>query len=225
MEFIDIATEQTTAATDLVLAVVSVSAALYIRRHGETDRWKSWLWCWIFALLAIAAVLGAAAHGLKLSAALRALLWQPLNLSLGLLVALFVVAVVHDSRGYHGSRQLLYPMLLVGGMFFCSTLIWPDDFLPFVIYQALAMLFALAGYVWLALRQHMAGAWLMAVGVLLTMVAAALQASHAVFFTLIWPFDHNGVYHLAQIAALVPLLAGLIKSLSRGSKDHACAGV
>jgi len=44
-------------------------------------------------------------------------------------------------------------------------------------------------------------------------VAAAIQATQAASFTFIWPFDHNGVFHLVQMVALVVLCAGLQSSL------------
>jgi hypothetical protein len=45
--------------------------------------WKKAIWASVFALLAAGSALGAAAHGLELSASLRTTLWQPLYLSLG----------------------------------------------------------------------------------------------------------------------------------------------
>lgn len=213
MEFIDIPTEQTTAVTDAILAVMAIAAAVYLQRIGQKNRWKTALWVWAFGLLALAAILGAIAHGFKMSETFQTFLWHPLNLSLGLLVALFMVAVVCDIWGETIARRVLPIMAIIGVVFFGITLVGPDSFLVFIIYEAVAMLFALGGYTWLACRGHLQGAWLMAAGIFMAIIAAGVQAGNVFSFTFIWPFDHNGVYHLIQMAGIGLLVAGLRKAL------------
>ena len=99
MEFIHNPTEQTTAVTDAVAAAMAIAAAVYLHRIGQKNRWKTSLWIWFFGLLALAAILGSIAHGFKISKAFQPFLWYPLYLSLGLLVAFFIVAVVYDIWG------------------------------------------------------------------------------------------------------------------------------
>ena len=48
----------------------------------------------------------------------------------------------------------------------------------------------------------------MALGLLLSIVAGGLQAS-SLHITLIWPFDHNGRYHLGQLAGVMALQVDL----------------
>ena len=213
MEFIDIPVEQTTAVTDAVLAVMAIAVIVYLYRIGRGDRWKATIWIGIFTLLDITAALGTVAHGLKMSNAMQTTLWHPLNLSLGLLVAYFVVAVVYDISGEAASRKIIPLMTLIGAGFFATTLLWPGSFLLFIIYEAVAMLFALAVYIRVALRGDLAGAWLLVAGVFTTIVAAGIQASKAVAFDFVWSFDHNGAYHLVQMVAVVLLVAGLRRSL------------
>ena len=95
MKFIDIPTEQTTAITDVFLALVALGCLRYLRQIGTGNPWKTNLWSWVFGLLALAAILGAIAHGFQMSRKLNNLIWQPLNLSLGITVALFVAAVIY----------------------------------------------------------------------------------------------------------------------------------
>ena len=213
MEFIDIPTEQTTAVTDAILAVLAIASAVHLHRIGPKDRWKANLWAWVFRLLAIAAALGAIVHGFKMSPSLHAFLWHPIKLSLGLLVALFMVAAVYDMWGATNARRALLAMVLIGIGFFGITLIWPDNFLVFIVYEVVAMLFALGGYTWMAFRGRLKGAWLMAGGIFTTIVAAGVQAGRLVSFTFIWSFDHNGVYHLIQMAGIVLIVAGLKRDL------------
>ncbi|MGD8999068.1 MAG: hypothetical protein PVF75_01525 [Granulosicoccaceae bacterium] len=213
MEFTDVATEQTTAATDAILAVILIVAAVYVHRSGRQMSWKSSLWSWVFSLLAAASILGAIAHGLELAKAHQTLLWHSVYVSLGLSVALFIVAIAYDIWGVVVARRLLPIMLIIGSGFFVLTLIGSGDFEVFIIYESVAMLFALGGYVWLACYGRLDGAWLMAAGILVSIVAAVVQAGNAVLVTLIWPFDNNGVYHLIQMIGVILLMAGLRTAL------------
>jgi hypothetical protein len=213
MKFTDIPTEQSTAITDAILALLALGCLWYLRRIGQSDPLKTNLWLWIFGLLALAAILGTIAHGFQMSARLNHLFWQPLYLSLGLTVALFVVAVVYDMWGYEAARRVLPVMLVIGVAFYGVTVLIPGSFLVFIIYEAMAMLFALGIYGWLAWQGQLNGAWLMTAGILITIIAAGVQASEAISVTIIWPFDHNGLYHLIQMLGLLVLVAGLRAAL------------
>lgn len=213
MEFIDIPTEQTTAVTDAILAVIAIVITVYLHRISQGNRWKATLWVCFFGLLALASILGTIAHGLKMSKMIQALLWHPLNLSLGLLVAIFMVAVVYDIWGEAIARRVLPIMVIIGASFFGVTLVWPDSFLAFIIYEAVVMFFALGGYIWMACRGHLEGVWFMIAGVFVTIIAATTQASNTLSFTFIWSFDNNGVFHLLQIVGVMLLMAGLRKAL------------
>jgi len=218
MQFNPIPTELTTAATDVALGVSAIGCASHLLRFRENDRWKVRLWCWVFGMLAVAALLGAVAHGFVWSARLWDLLWQPIFLLLGLTVALFVVGAIYDWLGLEAARRTVPSMVFLAVAFFVITRLVSGSFLVFVLYEAVAMLFALVVYGVLAARKATRGMSLMLLGVGLNIVAAAIQATQAVTFTLIWPFDHNGVFHLVQMVALVVLFAGLRSSLSAASQ-------
>lgn len=214
MELNPIPTELTTAATDALLAILALACLRWLARRRAADPAKVTLWILVLALLAVASALGAVAHGLALSSDAIYLLWQPLFLSLGLVVALFVVAAVYDGIGPRAARKLLIPALVVGAAFYLVTLLFPGTFLVFVAYEAVAMLVALGLYVRLALRSGAGWAWLMVLGIGLNIVAAGIQASGAVRLNLGIPLDHNGVFHLVQMVAIVVLVAGVGRSLS-----------
>jgi len=218
MQFIDSATEQTTAATDVVLALLAVYCAVLLRRFRLTDPFKVGVWTWTFVLVALAAALGAVAHGFEMSQRLWDQIWQPLNLCLGLAVALFCVGAFYDSWGRRFARRALPPMICLGVVFYAATTVIQKGFLVFVIYEALAMITALVIYVRLAVGDRLPGALVMALGILVNILAAAVQASGSVGFTLVWEFDHNGVFHLIQVFGLLLLYAGLhvaLRSLSQ----------
>lgn len=206
-----IMTELTTAATDALLAAVSLGCMVVLMRRRASQRRRFGIWSWVFGLLAFASLLGAIAHGLDLSPAAREWLWRPLFLSLGLVVALFVVGAVFDFRGERAARATLVPMLVLGVGFFLVTQVLSGSFLVFVAYEAVAMLAALGVYLLLAFRRQLEGAGLIAAGILLNIAAAAVQASDY-SFTIVVPLDHNGMFHLVQIVALVVLTLGLSRS-------------
>ncbi|MBC8332153.1 MAG: hypothetical protein H8E28_09255 [Anaerolineae bacterium] len=209
MEFMDIPTELTTAATNAVIVVFMLAFITYFRRFGNKDRWKVNLWVWAAGLQCVAVFFGTIVHGFKLPDTTKLILWQPIYLSLGLLVAIFVVAAIYDVWEQAAARRMLPIMLVIGVTFFGVTLIWTNSFLVFVIYQAVAMLVALGGYTWLASKKRLEGAWWMAAGIVTSIVASGIQASKAVSFTLIWPFDHNGTFHLILIVGFIFLTVGL----------------
>lgn len=214
-------TELTTAATDGLIALVSLVCMAALLRHRTEHRWRVTVWSWVFALLAFASVLGALAHGLDLAPPTRAWLWRPLYLSLGLVVALFVVGAVSDFLGEKTARKMLIPMLGLALAFFVVTQVGTGAFFVFVAYEGLAMLAALGMYLSLALRRTLAGAGTIAAGILLNIAAAAIQSVDSIAITILVPFDHNGVFHLVQVAALVTLTAGLLRSMARQRADRA----
>jgi hypothetical protein len=208
-------TELTTAATDAILAVLALFCIRWLAARRAAAPAKVTVWILVLALLAVASALGAVAHGFDHSSDVLYLLWQPLFLSLGLVVALFVVAAAYDGFGPETARRLLIPALAVGACFYLITLLFPGTFLVFVLYEALAMLAALALYFRLALKSGERWPWLMVLGIALNIVAAGIQASGSVRLNIGVPLDHNGVFHLVQMVAIVVLVVGVGRSLER----------
>ena len=131
-----------------------------------------------------------------------------LNLALALAVSLFVVGVINDLWSYLASRKALPFMLFVGLGFYLTTLIYPEVFFLFIVYEGLALSFALCAYLFLTVAGE-PGAGFIASGALLSMIAAGLQARKSIVLKLIWKFDHNGIYHIVQTIGLLFLIAGL----------------
>lgn len=209
LELVDIATERSTAATDVALALLALVLAAQLIRTPLMNGWRTKVWVFAFCLLGAGASLGAIVHGLVLPEELFQLLENALILCLGLMIALFVVASVHDIWGEPRSRRLLLPMLSVGIAFFVITLFSADSFVLFIFYQSVATLFALAGYAWLSYRRSLGGAGWIAAGILVTILAAAVQATGSMSVRIIWPLDHNGIFHLMQMPGLLLMMRGL----------------
>lgn len=211
IDFIEIPTEQTTAATDLIMALMAIWAAFKINKEGrKVSPLKTRIWVWVFVLLAIGALFGTIAHGFKMDDQTNHLLWQPLFLSLGLAVSLFAVGAIYDLKGISMPKFTIPLLVLLGLVFYLVTVLIPGSFLVFILYEGVVMLFALISYISLAARNKLNGAWWMVGGIAITILAAAIQASEAVSFSLIWEFDHNGIFHLVQMVGIVVLLNGLM---------------
>jgi hypothetical protein len=215
MKYIKDPTEQTTAITDIILAMVAFGGILIlcwnIANHSEL--WKIIIWSAAFGLIGLAAALGTVAHGLVISPAVHDRIWQLLNMSLALAVSLFVAGVVYDLWGLAVCLKVLPVMLIAGLSFFGATLLYPGIFFVFLVYEGLALIFALSAYIYLTVRGDLTSAVFMAAGILISILAAGIQANKSISLTVIWQFDHNGIYHIVQVVGLIFLLIGLQRSL------------
>jgi hypothetical protein len=198
--------EKVTAWTDVLMGILAGFVAFQL---AQETGFKSAVWVGAFGLLAFSSFLGAAAHGFEMSRKANDRLWMPINLSLGLALGLFVVGALFDLSGERIARTTLPIMLAVGVGFFLFTLWKPGTFMTFIAYEALAMLFALGVYAYLFFMSVLAGAGWMLVGVLVTIVAAVVQATGKAGRGIFWYFDNNGVFHLIQMAGMVLLYVGL----------------
>ena len=211
MKFIKNPAEKTTAVTDIMLALVAFAGIVFLRnlQLNSVGLLKINIWSAAIGLIGLAAALGATAHGLVLPRAFHRRIWLALNLTLSLAVSLFVVGVAYDLWGFEISLTTL-PILLIAGLgFYLTTLIYPGVFFLFIVYEVVALVFALGAYMFMAIHKDLPGALLMATGIFVSIIAAGIQANKSVFLTFIWRFDHNGIYHLVQVVGLMLLLMGL----------------
>ena len=210
--FTDSPTEMTTAITDVILAAQSAAAIYVIRRKTVARPMWTQVWAWVFALLSIASLIGAAAHGLEMAASIETAIWSPAYLALGLTMALFVIAAITMSVGHEKSRRLLLPAVMVAFAFFTITQIWSDSFLLFVIYECIAMLLSLTLYSMCFWQRRAAGSGFLATGVLVGILAAVIDTQKTLHMTLIWEFNNHGLFHLVQMISLLLLTIGLYRS-------------
>ncbi|MHB8987274.1 MAG: DUF6962 family protein [Desulfobulbia bacterium] len=214
MPLINSPTELTTSATDAALAIKCAVIIALLLRTAPADRWRTNLWCSVFALLATASFLGALAHGLEMPKSMRTALWTPLYLSLGILVVLFIVGAVADWRGKVVAMRLVPWGLGVSAAFLGLTALLGGAFIVFIVYAATILLSALAIYTFLAATHRLKGAAVIALAILLNLAAAAVQASN-LSLHLVFPFDHNGLFHLVQIVSTAILGLGVRLGMAR----------
>ena len=203
------ALEQITAATNLPLVIVSLVAVVRLWQRRQAYPLRAGLWIGMFGGLASATALGIFAHGLALDPAARKLLWQPINVALGLTVACFAAGAVLDRWGAVAAARTLPALLLLSAIFFGYASFVASSFLPYILYEGAAMLFCLAVYLTLSAQGRLTGAGWMVAGVGITILAAVLQATPGVSLRMGVTFDHNGVFHLVQLPALLCLLTGV----------------
>lgn len=213
MQFIEIPTEQTTAITDLILAAVALHGIFRIYKSGfKIDRYKSLIWIWAFTFLATAAFLGSIAHGIKMPEAINKIIWHPLNLLLGMTVAFFLIGVIYDLTGSKLKKGIMVSIIFSGILFFSITVIYQKLFFVFILYESVVMIIALASYVKMMTKKTYPGPSYMAIGILISIIAAVVQSIPELKLSLFWEFDHNGLFHLIQIPGLLFLFYGIEKS-------------
>lgn len=208
MTLTQIPTEQTTAATDLLISAFAIASAVYLRKNGPRGL-RGRLWRSVFLILAVAAFLGAVVHGLVLGSTAYTVLWWGTYLALSLLIAAFFLAAIRDLYGDEKALLLLPTAVIVALGFFTYFAMAPEDFLPFIFYEAAVMFFSLTTYSLLTWRQVLPGSVWIAASITVNIIAAAIQAGGSISFTLIWPIDHNGTFHLVQIIGMALLVQGL----------------
>ena len=213
LNFISIPPEQTTAVTDLILAAQSMICLLLVRRTAENQGFSFSLWSWVFGLLCFASLLGTIVHGFELAPETMRTLWRPIYFALGLLVALIALAAISHFGHENISRRLLPAGIGIAFIFFAITQIWSDSFLLFVVYEAIMMMFALALYVrCIGCPIRYRGAGFLAAGVLLTLIAAAVDTQSTLRLQFVWAFDNHGIFHLIQMLGLLIISVGLYRS-------------
>lgn len=206
-------TELTTAATDAALGLLCLGLAASLSRLPVTDPFKRNIWLAVLIGMAIGSLLGAVVHGVQLTASTKALLWKPLYLSLGVTVALVAVGAVYDWWGVEVARRVLPWALVAGVAFVAVSQLLGGAFVIFIAYEGVAIVTALTIYTLLAMRGGMPGASAAAAGLALSIVAAIVQVT-PLALTIGWRFDHNGLFHLIQMVAIVVTSSGIRQSLS-----------
>jgi hypothetical protein len=205
-------TELTTAATDLLLAIVVGAGILWLRRVTMRSGARR-IWLTGLLLFALAGGLGGAVHGVELGPDTRQLLWQPLFLLLGSALAFIAAGAIADWRGYPAARRALPFLLAAALLFYAATRLSGGKYIVFILFQAAALALSLAIYGRITFREHRRGAGLILAGLVLSVAGGVLQAMTGISVRMVWEFNHNGLYHLVQLMGVVCLIAGLRHTL------------
>ncbi len=182
--------EPMTMLTDYVLGGVSAYAAIALVRNPQISRK---LWALAFAALAAAAFLGGTWHGFLQSS----LLWKATTLSAG--VASFGMVAGSSCAVFSGPlKAFVLTAALAKLVVYSVWMLGHDAFLYVVIDTGIAFIIVAAIHLWKWNGPILAG-------VAVSIAGAAVQASG---FKLHEHFNHNDLYHVIQIAAVVLLYRG-----------------
>jgi hypothetical protein len=179
--------EPVTLLTDYALG--AVSAWLGLRLLGFSRYWAV-----AFLALALAAFLGGTWHGFLQSD----LLWKATVLSVG--VASFGMvagSAVLTTRGVFSQTLMVFAVIKLA--LYCAWMLFHDDFAWVIVDTGSALAIVAA----LHLRRF--NAWMLA-GVGVSVAAALAQANGMALHR---HFNHNDLYHVIQIAAMVLFYRGL----------------
>lgn len=182
--------EPMTLATDYLLAAAAaIMAAFTLRAAGEQDS-RRW-WGVAFIALALGAALGGTYHGLRIAA-----LWKPTVLVLGVASAGMVAgSAVATTRGMW---RLALLAIAAAKLAIYWAWVWRDDRFIWVVADT-GSAFALVALLHL-LGWRRPGSRMIVAGVAVSIAAAAVQATG---LDLHRHFNHNDLYHLVQLGALL----------------------
>lgn len=202
--------EPSTLLTDYALAGVTGWLAWSLFRVREGHRARSF-WALAFAALALAAALGGTWHGFAPAFAPIAviLVWKATVLSVG--VASFgMLAASVNAVTTGAARNALIAFAVVKLAVYLGWMIGHDEYIWVILDTGSALLLVAALSLWTA--RDPASRWILA-GVGVSVLAAGVQASG---FALHQHFNHNDLYHVIQIAAMVLFYAGARQLRDRG---------
>jgi|GEM_PF-6576872 len=198
--------QPTAALTDLLLGLTGVGMgwAAYRRYRSTGSRRTAW-WSLGFAMLGVGALLGFITLGFETP--LAPALYYISRFVVGVAVLAMLTAVVESlvSPASASRWRILFFLAFVA---YYGAILAGGSFLVFIAYSGTALVATLCLECYRWLRRGERGANLMALGMLVSILAAVLQAA-GVSFTLVWRFDQSAVYHLVQTIALIFLFRGV----------------
>jgi len=179
--------------TDYALAGVTVwLAALLLKNRSVSCRF----WTLAFAALALAAFLGGTFHGFQVEG-----IWKPTVLSVGVASFGMLAGTAYTTTTGNLRRALVIAAALKL-VFYGVWMIGHDAFI-FVVADTASAMLAVAALHLLRL-DNPATRWILA-GVAVSLIAAGIQAGRLALHP---HFNHNDLYHVVQIAAMLLYYAG-----------------
>ena len=199
--------EPTTALTDFILALLALGFSLQLMPYARRLRQESIHdWALAFGALSVGALAGGISHGFaaQLSETAQGIVWRITLYSIGLASYYMVAGTARAAM----RRRLANWLVLVAAIKLAGYLYWttvrPEFTLAVYDYVPNMLAVLVMGVMLKRRRRDPAGFWL-AVGVVISFFAAAVQLSG---LTLAENFNHNDLYHVIQMVALVMFYRG-----------------
>ena len=199
--------EPTTALTDLLLALLALGFSLQLIPSARRLRQESIRdWGLAFGALSVGALAGGISHGFatQLSATAHAVVWRNTLYSIGFPSYYMVAGTARAAmRRRLGNWLIVVAAVKLAGYLYWTT-IRPEFSLAVYDYVPNMLAVLVMGVMLKKRRRDPAGFWL-AAGVVVSFFAAAVQQSG---LTLAENFNHNDLYHVIQMVALVLFYRG-----------------
>ncbi len=188
--------EPMTLATDYLLAAVAAIIGVRVLGHAGAEDSRRW-WGVAFIALALGSALGGTHHGFRLQT-----LWKPTVLVLGVASAGMVAGSALATAA--GMWRIALVALAAAKLAIYWIWVWRDDRFIWAVADT-GGAFAIVALLHLAAWRRPGSRWIVA-GVGVSIAAAAVQASG---IDLHRHFNHNDLYHLVQLAALLLYYRGV----------------
>ncbi len=194
--------EPITAITDfMITAEVALLMGLLQRDTDGIDNQKYWMTALI--LLGVAALLGGVAHGFNLFG-----LFAGIYLCMAGIIGAICLAALSD--GYGDETAQRWRNWIIGGavIFYGMTLLYPHLLVVYTIVGGFILAPIVLIYIRLW-RQHPGrGDGYLLAGIMITLTGFA-GIAFRVRLDMIWQFNHNDLYHLVQMVAIVFFYLGI----------------
>jgi hypothetical protein len=190
--------EPMTVLTDVLLAAVAIFFGARI--YGVSAAPVHFYFALSFFLIALGAVAGATIHSIRHTPLVSwvPLLWRITGIAVGTSVTAMLAATFYHILPADYADLLRWTVL--GLSIIYAAWIWRDyRFRNVVVFYSICMAFVLGAMALSYVSTGSPGAKLIAVGILISFAAAAVQRSG---FKLARHFSHNDIYHVIQLVGL-----------------------
>ncbi len=190
--------EPMTVLTDVLLAAAAVWAGSRICDVSHTP--VHLYFALSFFLIALGALAGAAIHAIRHTSLVRwvPLLWRITGIAVGLSVTAMLAGTFYHLLQAEYADILRWTLLGLSILY--AAWIWRDyRFRNIIVFYSISMAFVLGAMGLSYVSTGSEGAKLIAVGILVSFAAAAVQRSG---FGLARHFNHNDIYHVIQLLGL-----------------------
>lgn len=194
--------EPITAITDLM---ITAEIALLIGLLNRDAVWFHNQKYWITALilLGVAALLGGVAHGFNLFG-----LFLGIYLCMAGIIGAICLAALSDGYGDAVAQRWRNWIIVGSAIFYGMTLLYPHLLFVYTIVGGCILAPILLIYIRLWQQHPGRGDGYLLAGIMITLAGFA-GIAFRVHLDLIWKFNHNDVYHLVQMVAIVFFYLGI----------------
>lgn len=188
--------EPMTMITDFMITLVAVYCFFNLKKNKASKYWQQ-----AFVFLGLSALAGGAHHGFAnlWSEELNFYSWKLTLLSIGgVSLNLAFEAIYRLKTKYSKSLKALFA--LKTSVYFVVVLFFADQFFVVILEYLPNLIFLLLVSIFLFFKERMQTHFYIILGVLISLIATAIQVSGLSFHE---HFNHNDLYHVVQIIGLI----------------------